>query len=344
MAGAAGAEAVGAGPEPLPSLAELRAAYAATRAATEETPLLSVPALAALSGAERVYVKPESLQWSGSFKVRGAYWRLLQLGPEARARGVVAYSSGNFAQGLAAAGQRLGVPVTIVMPADAPAAKRAATADYGAEIVLSEHGDRPREEVAAALAREIAEARGLTLLHPFDDPAIVAGQAGAGLEAIAQLARRSEAVDLVLACVGGGGLIGGVALAFHHLAPTAEVIAVEPEGYDGMGASLAAGARMRVASGRATICDALQATMPGAAPFAAARAAGVRGVTVADAEVRAAMRLAFERLKLVLEPSGAVALAGLLAGRPPAAGRRVLVYLTGGNVSLEAFLGHLRAG
>lgn len=327
----------------VPSLDELRAAYAATRGATQETPLLAAPALAEAAGAAQVFVKPESLQWAGSFKVRGAYWRLMQLTPEARAAGVIAYSSGNFAQGLAAAGARLGVPVTIVMPEDAPEEKRRATEGFGARVVLSAHGDRPREEAAAALAKEMAAAEGLTLLHPFDDPAIVAGQAGARLEAIAQLGARAAHADTVLCCVGGGGLIGGVSLAFHYLSPTTQVYAVEPQGYDAMGASLGCGEIQRVASGLPTICDALQATAPGAAPFAAAQAAGVRGLTVGDAEVRRALLFAFERLKLVLEPSGAVALAALLAGALDVAGKSVLVYLTGGNVSLDAFMRHMAA-
>jgi len=327
----------------IPSLEELRAAYAATRAATRETPLIEAPALAEATGAAQVFVKPESLQWAGSFKVRGAYWRLCQLREPERARGVIAYSSGNFAQGLAAAGQRLRIPVTIVMPVDAPEAKRRATEALGAEVVGSEHGDRPREEAAAALAREIAEERGLTLLHPYDDPAIVAGQAGAGLEAIAQLGAGAAVVDRVLCCTGGGGLIGGVALAFHYLSPTTEVIAVEPEGYHAMGASLADGEIQRVASGLPTICDALQATSPGAAPFAAAKVAGVKGLTVEDAAVRQAMLFAFERLKLVLEPSGAVALAALLSGAAPVAQRRVLVYATGGNLSFAEFSAQVSA-
>lgn len=320
-----------------PTLDDIRAAWTATRAATQETPMLEAPALAALTGAARVFVKPESLQWAGSFKIRGAYWRLTRLSPAEAARGVVAYSSGNFAQGLAAAGQRLGVPVTIVMPVDAPEAKRRATEGYGARVVLSHHGARPREEAASELARTIAGEEGLTLLHPFDDPAIVAGQAGAGLEAIAQLGARAAHADLVLCPVGGGGLIGGVSLAFHYLSPTTRVVAVEPAGYNAMGASLAEGAIRRVASGMPTICDALQATAPGAAPFEAARAAGVTGLQIADAEVRRALLIAFEKLKLVLEPSGAVALAALLSGAVEAAGLSVLVYATGGNVAFADF-------
>ncbi len=175
----------------IPSLEHLRRAYVATSRATQVTPLLESTALARLTGAARVFVKPESLQWAGSFKVRGAYWRLSLLSPEEKARGVVAYSSGNFAQGLAAAGEALGIPVTIVMPIDAPRAKSEATKDYGARVVVTDHGSRPREEVALEKAREIAAEQGLKLLHPFDDPEIVAGQAGAGLEAIDQLAAQA---------------------------------------------------------------------------------------------------------------------------------------------------------
>ena len=209
--------------------------------------------------------------------------------------------------------------------------------------MLSEHGDRPREEVASARARRIAAEEALTLLHPFDDPAIVAGQAAAGLEAIAQLGQRAAHADLVLCPVGGGGLIGGVSLAFHYLSPVTRIVAVEPAGYNAMGTSLADGAIRRVASGMPTICDALQATAPGTAPFAAARRAQVEGLQIEDAAVRRALLFAFEKLKLVLEPSGAVAIAALLEGRVEAAGRSVVVYATGGNVSFSDFARHLEA-
>jgi threonine dehydratase len=322
----------------LPTPAALARAFAVTRRATQRTPLIESEALAQASGAARAFVKAESLQSAGSFKIRGAYWRLCCLTAEERARGVVAYSSGNFAQGLAAAGRSLGVPVTIVMPVDAPAMKREATQGYGATVVLSEHGDRPREEVASALAREIAARDGLVLLHPFDDPLIVAGQAGAGLEALEQLADLGAVPDVVACPVGGGGLMGGVALAFHHALPSARLWAVEPVGYNGMGLSLAAGGLRRVAGGTATVSDALQATAPGDAPLRAAQAAGVTGVAVGDAAVSRAMRFAFERLKLVLEPSGAVALAAVLEGAVPVLGATVVVYATGGNVALDRFI------
>ena len=328
----------------IPTPEELEKAFAVTRKATQRTPLLESEALARATGAARVFVKAESLQHAGSFKIRGAYWRLTRLSEDERARGVVAYSSGNFAQGLAAAGRAQGVPVTIVMPSDAPATKREATEGYGARVVLSDHGDRPREEAASELAREIAARDGLVLLHPFDDPAIVAGQAGAGLEALVQLREIGAKPDVVVCPVGGGGLIGGVSLAFRNADPNVRIVAVEPEGYDGMGSSLSAGAPQRVASGRVTICDALQATQPGAAPFEAARAAGVTGIAIDDAAVRRALRFAFEKLKLVLEPSGAIALAALLDRRVDVSDQVAVVYVTGGNVAPESFMAYLAEG
>lgn len=317
----------------VPSPAELDRAFRATRRATRETPLLESERLARLTGAARLAVKAESLQRAGSFKLRGAYWRLCCLTPDERARGVIAYSSGNFAQGLALAGRDLGVPVTVVMPEDAPAMKREATEAFGARVVLTHHGERPREEAAAELARDLALRGGLALLHPFDDPAIVAGQAGAAIEAMAQL---GGAPDVAVCPVGGGGLMGGTALALRAANPAAAIWAAEPEGFDGMGRSLAAGERRRAAGGP-TICDALQATQPGEAPFAACRGAGVRGLAVSDGETARAMLVAFEELKLVLEPSGAVALAAVLSGRVPVEGQTVLVMATGGNIPFARF-------
>ena len=328
----------------IPTLDHLKRAYAVTSQATQVTPLLESAALARETGAARVFVKPESLQWAGSFKVRGAYWRLKQLSPDEAKRGVVAYSSGNFAQGLAAAGQALGIPVTIVMPIDAPAAKRDATAGYGATVVLTDHGERAREEVASERARQIAKEDGLVLLHPFDDPEIVAGQAGVGLEALDQLAAKGAQADILFCPVGGGGLIGGVALAFHYLSPKTELIAVEPEGFNGMGSSLAHGAIETMPIGPKSICDGLMARKPGDAPFAAVKTAGVRGITVDDQSVRSAMRIAFERMKLVLEPSGAASLAALLGGKVDVSGKSVLVVATGGNVSLADFIAHMNHG
>ncbi len=325
-------------PVHIPELAELQTAFALTRTVSVETPLLEADALAKASGAARVFVKAESLQRTGSFKFRGAFWRVSQLSPEEKARGVVAYSSGNFAQGLAAAARIAGVSAKIVMPVDAPEAKRRGTENLGAQVVLSHHGERPREEAASALARQISVDEGRVLLHPFDDAIIVAGQAGAGLEAMEQMARLSLPMpQRVYCCVGGGGLIGGVSLAFHYLQPQTQVVAVEPDGYDGMGQSLSNEKITRVASGKTTICDALQATQPGEAPFAAARRAGIGHVSVGDAAVRRAMQLAFETLKLVLEPSGAVAIAALLEAGEAVRDKTVLVYATGGNIAFADF-------
>ncbi len=330
-------------PDTVPTLEHLRRAYAVTSQATQLTPLLESAALARQTGAARVFVKPESLQWAGSFKVRGAYWRLKQLSVEEAKRGVVAYSSGNFAQGLAAAGQALGIPVTIVMPIDAPAAKRDATAGYGATVVLTDHGERAREEVASERARQISADEALTLLHPFDDPEIVAGQAGVGLETLEQLGAKRAEADLLFCSVGGGGLMGGVSLAFHYLAPRTRLLGVEPEGFSGMGTSLAHGRIETMPIGPRSICDGLMARSPGVAPFAAAKRAGVHGVTVNDAAVRRAMKAAFERLKLVLEPSGAAPLAALLEGGHDVKGKTIVVVATGGNVSLPDFMAHVDA-
>lgn len=323
-------------PIDLPSPERIAEAHAALHAHVRETPMLESAVLAAEAGAARLFVKAEGLQRTGSFKLRGALWRLMQLGLEARVRGVVAFSSGNFAQGLAAAGRVLSVPVTIVMPVDAPETKRRATEALGADVVLSQHGDAPREVVAAALARDLAAERGLTLLHPFDDADVVAGQGTTGLESLAQMHKAGAVPDVVASPVGGGGLMGGVSLVVRAAHPDAAIWGVEPEGHDGMGRSLREGTRV-AAPGGPTICDALQAPMPGMVTLSACQAGGVQGVAVGDAAVTRAMRRAFEELKLVLEPSGAVALAGVLSGAVPVAGKVVLVIASGGNIAFDRF-------
>ncbi len=314
----------------------LRQAAEILRPVVVETPLLESPILNDACGA-RVLLKAESLQRTGSFKFRGAYYRISCLAPEERERGVVAFSSGNFAQGLAAAGALTGVKVTIVMPEDAPRAKMDATRRYGAEVVLSRHGSRNREEAANELAIQLAEERGMTKLHPFDDPLIVAGQASVGLEFMRQASHHGIAFDAVLSPVGGGGLLAGVALAVRQLSPSTRVYGVEPEGYDDMARSLAAGERRRVEGQPRSLCDALQAAMPGAVTFDVARDVVTGGFSVSDDEVLVAMDRAFHHLKLVLEPSGAVALAAALARKltpvPPMLG----VILSGGNIAIEDF-------
>jgi threonine dehydratase len=325
---------------PIPTLAELKQAYATTSQVTRVTPLVEAPAFAADLGASQVFVKAESLQLTGSFKLRGAYYRLTRLDADEAARGVIAYSSGNFAQGLAAAGALLGIPVTIVMPIDAPLAKRDATKAYGARVIVTEHGDRPREEVALARARELATEQGLTLLHPFDDPDVIAGQAGVALEALAQLSERGTSLDMAFCPVGGGGLVAGVSLALHHLSPQTRIHGVEMEGFDGMGTSLAGGEIVTVPLVRRSICDGLMARRPGVHPFAAVEPLGLVPMTMPDAAVRRAMRAAFEKLKLVFEPSGAAALAALLEGGVDVSGKTVLVVASGGNVSVDDFFRH----
>ncbi|MBI1383906.1 MAG: pyridoxal-phosphate dependent enzyme [Rhizobiales bacterium] len=329
----------------VPTPSEVDAAIAALRGRVIETPLVAAPRLAAETGAARVHVKFETFQNTGSFKYRGALWRCSNLSDAERKAGVVAFSSGNFAQGLAAAATSLGIPSTIVMPIDAPDTKRRRTEGFGARVVLTEHGERPREEVASERARELARAEGMTLLHPFDDPLIIAGHASLAGEVARVLAADGEAMpDVVLCCVGGGGLLAGLALAFRRFSPDCEIVPVEPLQYDGLGRSWRAGQITPAEGGRSTICDALQARQPGVAPFACVKAAGLGDpLAVSDEEVRAAMALAFDQFKVVLEPSGAVALAGLLQQKERFAGRRVLVIASGGNISLAAFHAHLNA-
>ena len=282
-------------------------------------------------------MKAESLQLAGSFKIRGAYYRLSRLSDDERKRGVIAYSSGNFAQGLAAAGAMLDTPVTIVMPIDAPRRKMKATRNFGAEVVLSEHGTQNREVVANALAKELAGERHLTLLHPFDDPDIVAGQASVGVELLDQAAEMGCRPDTLLVPVGGGGLIAGCALATKIRGEGLDVYAVEPTGYDDMRRSLVAGERVGNDENPPTLCDALQAQIPGEVTFGTFQPLSAGGVAVDDAEVTEGMRTAFADFKIVLEPSGAVALAALIAGKVDTAGKCIGVVASGGNISLEDF-------
>jgi len=316
--------------------ASLARAADVLRPVVVETPLFESPALNAACGT-RVLVKAESLQRTGSFKFRGAYYRVACLSEAERERGVIAFSSGNFAQGLAAAGALAGVKVTIVMPEDAPAAKMDATRRYGAEVVLSRHGTRNREEAANELALQLAEERGFPRLHPFDDPLIVAGQGSAGIELARQAERAGATLDALLSPVGGGGLLAGLALALRELSPATRVYGVEPEGYDDMARSLATGARQRVAGQPRSLCDALQAAMPGDVTFAVARDTVAGGLVVGDDEVVQAMERAFHDLKLVVEPSGAVALAAALARRLDPLPRTIGVILSGGNIALGDF-------
>ncbi len=320
----------GTGPPPAaPGLAEIEAAAARLEGRAVKTPLLEFPALNERVGG-RVLVKPEGLQRTGSFKFRGAYNKISQIPEEARERGVVAFSSGNHAQGVAAAAALLGVPATIVMPADAPAIKLDNTRAYGARVVLYDrygYGDA-RETVA----EQVRARTNAILVRPYDDPDIIAGQGTCGLEIARQAAALDAPLDAALVCCGGGGLISGTATALAALSPQTEVYAVEPEGFDDTARSLATGERVSNAADARSFCDALLAPTPGELTFAINRRLLSGGLAVDDTEVAEAMSYAFRTLKLVVEPGGAVALAALLAGRFEARGKTVAVVLSGANV------------
>lgn len=310
----------------LPTFDDVEAAAARLAGVARRTPLLAQTPLDELTGS-RVLLKVESLQRTGSFKIRGAYNRLVQLGPQERAAGVVAFSSGNHAQGVAAAAGMLGIHAAIVMPADAPQAKLEGTRALGAEIILYDRERESREEIAASLAAR----RGATLVPAFDDPQVIAGQGTVGLELIEQARELDAMPDQVLMACSGGGLVSGSALAIRALSPTTAVYCVEPTGFDDTRRSLEAGRRLTNAPGSRSICDALLSPSPGVLTFALMCRLLAGGVSVTDAEVQAAMAWAFRHLKLVIEPGGAVALAAVLAGKLPVRGRTTAVVISGGN-------------
>ena len=316
----------------LPDAEEVRAAAARIAGVAVRTPLLECAALDAHSGG-RIFIKPEVLQRTGSFKFRGAWNRLSQLSASERRGGVVAWSSGNHAQGVAAAARMLGVPALIVMPSDAPRLKIERTRGFGAEIVLYDRLTEMREEIGARIAAE----RGAVVVRPYDDPGIIAGQGTVGIEIAEEASRLGVALDAVLVPAGGGGLAAGTALALGAAMPDAKVWCVEPQGFDDHARSLAAGRRLGNEAGATSFCDALLAPMPGELTFAINAAHLAGGLAVSDAEVAAAMRFAFEELKLVVEPGGAVALAAVLAGRYDAKGRSVALVLSGGNADPAAY-------
>ena len=296
------------------------------------TPLLSFRVLDEAAGT-RVFLKPEMLQRTGSFKFRGAFNKLSSIPQARRSGGVVAFSSGNHAQGVAAAAQILNMRATIVMPSDAPISKRERTKGYGAEVVLY---DRDRED-REAIARGIAERRGATLVPPYDDPFVIAGQGTVGREIAEDVAALGLVPEIVVAPASGGGLIAGVATAVKARFPQAALIVAEPEAYDDHRCSLRAGKREPHAARGRTICDALMAAIPGELTFAINSKLLSHGVTASDNEVGAAVAFAFRELKLVVEPGGAVGLAALLAGRIESGGRNVVIVLSGGNVDADLY-------
>ncbi|WP_027579944.1 threonine/serine dehydratase [Bradyrhizobium sp. Ai1a-2] len=312
--------------------ADIEAAARVVAPFAVRTPLLSFPVLNERAGT-KVFLKPEMLQRTGSFKFRGAFNKLSSIPQAQRGGGVVAFSSGNHAQGVAAAAKILNMQATIVMPADSPITKRERTKSYGAEVVFY---DRDRED-REAIANGIASKRGATLVRPYDDPFVIAGQGTAGREIAEDMAALGLTPDIVVAPASGGGLIAGVATAVKAKFPQAQVIVAEPKGYDDHALSLQAGHREPHPAAARTICDALMAAMPGELTFAINSKLLAGGVSASDEEVAAAVAFAYRELKLVVEPGGAVGLAALLAGRIDAKGKNVVIVLSGGNVDADLF-------
>ena len=306
-------------------LADVQAAAQRLHGVAHRTPVLRSRTLDALAGAA-VHVKAECFQRCGAFKFRGAYNKIVSLREDDRARGVLAYSSGNHAQAVALVARLLGTSATIVMPEDTPAAKLEATRGYGAEVVMYDRFAQKREEIGARLAEE----RGLALIKPYDDPLVIAGQGTVALELLVEVPE----LDLLVTPVGGGGLIAGCATVAKTLRPEMRVAGVEPEAGNDTAQSLASGKRVNVGVPR-TIADGLQAAEPGELTFAINRELVDEIVTVSDAEIVDAMAFLFDRLKIVVEPSGAVGIAALLNGRLH--GATVGVVISGGNVGAQRF-------
>jgi threonine dehydratase len=318
---------------PTVTFADIEAAAGRIAGVAVVTPIIESPALNDRTGL-RVLIKPETLQRVGAFKFRGAYNRLVQLTPDEQKRGVVAFSSGNHAQGVALAARLLGMPAVIVMPGDAPRVKIEATIGYGAAVRLYDRLRDSREAIAAGIAAE----RGAVVVPAFDDANIIAGQGTVGLELVRQAQALGAPLDLVAVPVGGGGLISGIATAVKALSPQTAIAGAEPVGFDDTRLSLAAGERVILKPTRRSLCDALEAPAPGELTFPIVKETVAQIAAVSDSEVAEAMRYAFTVSKLVVEPGGAAALAALLAGkfavRP---GATVGLVLSGGNTDPDQF-------
>ncbi|HEY7230261.1 MAG TPA: threonine/serine dehydratase [Pseudolabrys sp.] len=316
----------------LPTASDIEAAAGRLAGVAVRTPLINAAVLDEAVGA-RVFLKAETLQRTGSFKFRGAYNKISSIPPAARAAGVVAYSSGNHAQGVAAAARILGLRATIVMPADAPKAKRERTLALGAEVVPYDRNTEDR----AAIAKKIVSERGATLVPPYDDPFIIAGQGTIGAEIVEDLARLSLQPEIVVVGASGGGLAAGISLGVKAKVPAAKFYVVEPEGFDDTLRSFASGRRESNARMSGSICDALMSNTPGELTFPITRELIGQGTTVTDIEVANAVRFAFHELKLVVEPGGAIGLAALLARKFTVKGRVVVAILSGANVDADLF-------
>lgn len=317
----------------LPDFSDVEAARDRQAGFVRETPILTHPAIDEMAGAS-VFVKAESLQVTGSFKIRGAVNRLTQIPADRRRQGVVAFSSGNHAQGVARAARLMGMPAVIVMPDDAPKVKVDGVLADGAEIVFYDRHSESREEISARLAKD----RGAVVVPSYDDFDIIAGQGTIGIEFASQMGALGGPLDHLVCCAGGGGLITGAALAFEALSPSTRVWTAEPEEHDDWARSLAAGEIVANAPGTRSICDAILTPEPGKLTFAIGKRLLAGGRKASDDDVREAMRTAFRYLRIVSEPGGAAALASVLTGVPDAwRGKRIGVIVTGGNVDPGAF-------
>jgi len=331
---------LGAAGAPPVVFADIEAAARRLKGKAVKTPLLTWPLLDKALGF-RLLVKAETLQLTGSFKFRGACNKLLQIRerqPDVKA--VVAFSSGNHAQGVAAAAQMLGFAATIVMPDDAPRIKVENTRALGAEIVLYKRHTESREQIAA----DISARTKAVLVPPYDDPAIIAGQGTAGLELTGQAEALGIVPDVVAAPASGGGLVAGIATAVKHRWPEVHVLVAEPKEFDDYGRSLKAGERVANAPGKSSICDALMSPTPGEITFAINRRLLSGAISASDEDILRVMRFALLRLKLVIEPGGAVALAAVLAGKIDCRDRTVAIVLSGGNVDPDIFCAALAGG
>ena len=316
----------------------IEAAEGRLRGQARRTPMLHSPLLDRIAG-RRVLVKAECLQRTGSFKFRGGWSAVSALSPEMRSKGVIAFSSGNHAQGVALAAMSHGIPAVIVMPDDAPKLKIENTRAFGAEVLLY---DRAGGESRHAIGTALAEERRLTLIRPFDEPLVIAGQGTVGLEVAEQAEQFGVSCADVLVCCGGGGLIGGIALALEAVAPGLRPRPVEPQGFDDVARSLASGRIERNENVTGSICDAILTESPGEVTFPILRRLCGPGLAVSDDECLRAMAAAFCRLKIVVEPGGAAALAAALYHREDLEGEAVVVVATGGNVGTQLFINALK--
>ena len=324
-------------PEPL-AMADIEAAARRLAGHAVRTPLLSHPGLDRRTGG-RVFLKAEPLQRTGSFKFRGAFNRIAQIAPGEAPGGIVAFSSGNHGQAVAAAARHFGHAATVIMPSDAPAIKVELTRAHGATVIP--YGRHTEDR--AAIADKLIDQTGAILVPPYDDIAVMAGQGTIGLEIADDLAALGFTPDMVLSCCGGGGLVAGVATAVQARSPATAIYAVEPEQFDDTARSLASGTRVANVAGGVTICDAIVTPTPGVLTFPINRRRLAGGLTVSDDEVRTAIVYAVRHLKIVVEPGGAVALAAVLAGRLDLAGKTAVAILSGGNVD-AALLAEILSG